>query len=241
MQGNIAQSLKWEPGSREATLRTYGELTRQAAAGRRLVVWPEAAMPAYVRLDPPALAWLTDLAAEVKTPLLIGAPDAFQERSVTRYLNSAFLVGSPGLLLRYDKIHLVPFGEYVPLKRLLFFVEAIAAEIGDFSPGQRRVVFPLAGAPFGVVICYEVIFPDLFRRSSSRRGPMAPVGATRAETPVLAARATVTPFSTARRGTMARCWSGPPESPNQASLVMLTMKLAPSWTNRRNRSGKITS
>jgi apolipoprotein N-acyltransferase len=164
VQGNIAQSLKWEPGARDATLRTYGDLTRQAAPGRRLVVWPEAAMPAYVRLDPAALAWLTDLAAEVKTPLLIGAPDAFQERSVTRYLNSAFLVGSPGLLLRYDKIHLVPFGEYVPLKRLLFFVEAIAAEIGDFSPGQRRVVFPLAGAPFGVVICYEVIFPDLFRR-----------------------------------------------------------------------------
>jgi apolipoprotein N-acyltransferase len=58
----------------------------------------------------------------------------------------------------------VPFGEYVPLKGLLFFVEAIAAEIGDFSPGRQRVIFPLEGAPFGTVICYEVIFPDLFRR-----------------------------------------------------------------------------
>jgi apolipoprotein N-acyltransferase len=59
---------------------------------------------------------------------------------------------------------LVPFGEYVPLKRLLFFVEAIAAEIGDFTPGRRAVIFPLEGAPFGTVICYEVIFPSLFRR-----------------------------------------------------------------------------
>jgi apolipoprotein N-acyltransferase len=61
-------------------------------------------------------------------------------------------------------MHLVPFGEYVPLKRLLFFVEAIAVEIGDFTPGPRPVVFPLGGAPFGTVICYEVVFPELFRR-----------------------------------------------------------------------------
>ena len=81
-----------------------------------------------------------------------------------RYLNSAFLVESPGLRARYDKMHLVPFGEYVPLKRLLFFVEAIAAEIGDFTPGRRAAIFPLEGAPFGTVICYEVIFPDLFRQ-----------------------------------------------------------------------------
>ena len=61
-------------------------------------------------------------------------------------------------------MQLVPFGEYVPLKRLLFFVEAIAAEIGDFTPGREATIFPLEGAPFGTVICYEVIFPDLFRR-----------------------------------------------------------------------------
>ena len=72
--------------------------------------------------------------------------------------------GVRGIVARYDKIHLVPFGEYVPLKRLLSFVEAIAAEVGEFTPGRDRVIFPLRGAPFGTVICYEVIFPDLFRR-----------------------------------------------------------------------------
>ena len=69
-----------------------------------------------------------------------------------------------GLRGRYDKMHLVPFGEYVPLKRLLFFVEAIAAEIGDFTPGRQVAILPLEGSPFGTVICYEVIFPGLFRR-----------------------------------------------------------------------------
>jgi apolipoprotein N-acyltransferase len=121
-------------------------------------------MPAYVRFEPGALRWLTDLAADVRVPLLVGVPDAEQDGRRVRYLNSAFLVESTGLRGRYDKMHLVPFGEYVPLKRLLFFVEAIAAEIGDFAPGRQVALLPLEGTPFGTVICYEVIFPDLFRR-----------------------------------------------------------------------------
>jgi apolipoprotein N-acyltransferase len=164
VQGNIDQAIKWDPAFQRETLRIYAQLTREAAAGSRLVVWPEAAVPAYVRYEPWVLGWLTELAREVGRPLLVGAPDAEREGRATRFLNSAFLVGERGLESRYDKMHLVPFGEYVPLKRLLFFVDAIAAEIGDFTPGRARVIFPLEGAPFGTVICYEVIFPDLFRR-----------------------------------------------------------------------------
>lgn len=121
-------------------------------------------MPAYVRFEPAALRWLTDLAADVRVPLLVGVPDAETDGKKVSYLNSAFLVESGGVRGRYDKMHLVPFGEYVPLKRLLFFVEAIAAEIGDFTPGRQVAILPLEGARFGTVICYEVIFPDLFRR-----------------------------------------------------------------------------
>jgi apolipoprotein N-acyltransferase len=164
VQGNIPQAVKWDAAFKAETLSIYGQLTRAAAPGTELVVWPEAAMPAYVRFEPGALRWLTDLAADVRVPLLVGVPDAEQDGRRVRYLNSAFLVESTGLRGRYDKMHLVPFGEYVPLKRLLFFVEAIAAEIGDFTPGRQVAIFPLEGAPFGTVICYEVIFPDLFRR-----------------------------------------------------------------------------
>ncbi len=164
VQGNIPQAVKWDAGFKAETLRIYGELTRAAAPGSRLVVWPEAAVPAYVRFEPAALRWLTDLAAGVRVPLLVGAPDAETDGRRVRYLNSAFLVESSGVRARYDKIHLVPFGEYVPLKRLLFFVEAIAAEIGDFTPGRQVTILPLEGTPFGTVICYEVIFPGLFRR-----------------------------------------------------------------------------
>lgn len=164
VQGNIDQAIKWEKAHQRTTLEIYADLTRRAAAGSRLVVWPEAAVPAYVRYEPWVLDWLRQLSADVGVPLLVGAPDARQEGRATRYLNAAFLVGPPGLRARYDKMHLVPFGEYVPLKGLLFFVEAIAAEIGDFTPGRERVIFPLDGVPFGTIICYEVIFPDLFRR-----------------------------------------------------------------------------
>ena len=164
VQGNIPQAVKWDAAFKAETLRIYGELTRAAAPGSRLVVWPEAAVPAYVRFEPAALRWLTDLAAGVGVPLLVGVPDAETDGRRVRYLNSAFLVESAGLRARYDKMHLVPFGEYVPLKRLLFFVEAIAAEIGDFTPGRQVTILPLEGTPFGTVICYEVIFPGLFRR-----------------------------------------------------------------------------
>ncbi len=164
VQGNIAQDVKWDAAFRADTLRIYEALARTAAPGARLVVWPEAAVPAYLRFEPGILRWLTDLAGATGVPLLVGAPDARPEGRRLAYLNSAFYVGPEGLRGRYDKMHLVPFGEYVPLRRLLFFVEAIAAEIGDFTPGRGPVIFPLEGAPFGTVICYEVIFPDLFRR-----------------------------------------------------------------------------
>jgi len=164
VQGNISQAVKWDAAFEAETLAIYAALTRAAAPGSRLVVWPEAAMPAYVRFEPGALRWLTDLAADVRVPLLVGVPDAETDGKKVSYLNSAFLVESGGLRGRYDKMHLVPFGEYVPLKRLLFFVEAIAAEIGDFTPGRQVATLPLEGTRFGTVICYEIIFPDLFRR-----------------------------------------------------------------------------
>jgi apolipoprotein N-acyltransferase len=168
VQGSIDQAIKWDPGFQRQTLEIYAALTRTAAAGSRLVVWPEAAVPAYLLHEPQVLRRVMDVSAEVGTPLLTGALDAVRQGRTTRYLNTAFLVTGRAVTERYDKMHLVPFGEYVPLKRLLFFVEAIAAEIGDFTPGERPVVFALGGAPFGTVICYEAVFPELFRQFVGR-------------------------------------------------------------------------
>ncbi len=161
VQGNIDQAAKWDPARQEETLRLYRALTRAASRDRpRLVVWPETAVPFFVREDA-RLAEIQALAREAGAYLLVGAPD----RSGDRATNSAFLLGTDGAVLdRYDKRHLVPFGEYVPLKPLLFFVNVLAGgAIGEFAPGGEATVFTTPAGRFGVVICYEAIFPDEVR------------------------------------------------------------------------------
>jgi apolipoprotein N-acyltransferase len=93
----------------------------------------------------------------------VGSVDR-QEAPGGAFLNSAFLLTGQGISAKYDKMHLVPFGEYVPLSGLIGFVRSWAAFISDFAPGEEATVFPLGRTPFGVVICYEVIFPELFRQ-----------------------------------------------------------------------------
>ena len=114
------------------------------------------------RGDPALLERLRRLSEEVGTPILVGSIDR-REQPREQFLNSAFLLTGQGITGKYDKIHLVPFGEYVPLASLLGFVKGWAEFISEFGTGDVETVFPLPGAPFGTVICYEVIFPELFR------------------------------------------------------------------------------
>lgn len=161
VQGNIEQGVKWDPAWQEKTLAAYRGLTLEAARERpKLVVWPETAVPFFLREDS-RRAEVEALAREAGVYLLVGAPD----RQGGQPRNSAFLVGPDGRMLgQYDKRHLVPFGEYVPLRRLLFFVNVLAGgAIGEFAPGREATVFSTPLGRFGVVICYEAIFPDEVR------------------------------------------------------------------------------
>jgi apolipoprotein N-acyltransferase len=98
--------------------------------------------------------------AELGAPMLVGSIDEVDGR----FRNTAFLIAEQGIVGRYDKIQLVPFGEFVPLSGLLGFVRGWAEFIAELEAGSRAVVFNAPPAPFGVVICYEGIFPDLFRQ-----------------------------------------------------------------------------
>ena len=163
MQPSIEQPTKFDPDHGTAVLKIYQELTRQAGAERPdMIVWPETATPTALRRDPDLLRLLSTMAGEVRVPLLVGSIDVLDGRPV-RFTNTAFLVTDRGIVGRYDKIHLVPFGEYVPLSGVIGFVRGWAEFIADLEPGSNAVVFPGPPAPFGVVICYEGIFPDLFR------------------------------------------------------------------------------
>ena len=192
LQGNIDQGAKWSSDWQDRTLRIYEDLTRRAAAeGAQVVVWPETAVPGSPDTDLDLRERLVVLARTTGTTLVAGAVgiegyDPVQQRpvDVVRFFDSALIVDADGRFRdRYDKTHLVPFGEYIPLRALLGrFITAIAtgATAGDVSPGQavRSVEIPIRTGPgpadpaapsgdavvsAGVPICYELLFPDLMR------------------------------------------------------------------------------
>jgi apolipoprotein N-acyltransferase len=162
MQPSIEQPLKWDDKQISTTLAIYMALTRRAAHEHPdLLVWPETASPTILTRDEGLLNTLTYVADTTGMPLLVGSVDGDDARG---YRNTAFLVTGKGIAGRYDKMHLVPFGEYVPLSGVIGFVKSWAEFISELEPGSAPVVFPGPPAPFGAVICYEGIFPDLYRK-----------------------------------------------------------------------------
>jgi apolipoprotein N-acyltransferase len=163
IQPVIEQEQKWDPAHQAEILGVYERLTRQAAQSRPVAVfWPETAAPIFLRGDPVLLSRLVSLVRETGVPILVGSVDRLPGPN-GKFLNSAFLLGDQGITGKYDKIQLVPFGEYIPLAGVIGFIRQWAEFISDFAPGSTQTVFRLDGAPFGTVICYEVIFADLFR------------------------------------------------------------------------------
>ncbi len=166
IQGNIPQDVKWDPAFQDATIGIYQRLTRKASASGKLdlIVWPESAAPFFVQDEPQLAARIGVLARESKAGMIVGSPAREHDGERTRYLNSAFFFTPAGEVgPRSDKMHLVPFGEYVPLAKLLPFVNKMVEGIGDFVPGNKYVTFPTGKGDAGVLICFEGIFPEMAR------------------------------------------------------------------------------
>jgi apolipoprotein N-acyltransferase len=167
-QGNIAQDQKWHAGFQGETMTRYHALTRAAAdAKAQLVVWPETAAPFFFQEPGPLRDDVLTLAREQRTAVLVGSP-AFRQDPTTGELlesNRAYLIGADGREHgTYDKMQLVPFGEYVPFQPLLFFVDKIVHGLARIVPGEAATVLEVDGARFGTLICYEGIFPSVTRR-----------------------------------------------------------------------------
>jgi apolipoprotein N-acyltransferase len=173
VQGNIAQDDKWDPALRDAIISRYVSLTREAIKkGATLIIWPESSLPVYFEEDPLRSAEIRKLAVEAKVTLLLGSdqiervrPFAPAQAEDNKFYNAAFLVtpdGSVGGV--YRKMHLVPFGEYVPMQRLLFFVGPIVEAVSAFTAGTDAVLLPVDGHRISTAICYEVIYGSLIRR-----------------------------------------------------------------------------
>jgi apolipoprotein N-acyltransferase len=170
IQGDVPQNVKWEPKFQEETVRSYLDLTlRTRHLSPSLVIWPETATPFFFQDSPFHKSRILELSRTMGAHLLFGSPAYARKGRETRYYNSAFLISPEGKEAgRYDKIHLVPFGEYAPLSGLLGFTRDIIGAMGDFEPGEEVQTLAFPQGNFGVLICYEAIFPDLTRQFVDR-------------------------------------------------------------------------
>lgn len=163
VQGNIAQDQKWDPARADTIFGRYLHLTRRVIdEGAQLVLWPESATPFYFEHGVETEI-LRELARQRRVTLLVGS-DQWEQGSPPRIYNAAFLVrpdGSTGGV--YRKVQLVPFGEYVPFKPLLFFARPLVEAVSDFAPGTEVNTLPVDSERISTAICYEVVYPALIR------------------------------------------------------------------------------
>jgi apolipoprotein N-acyltransferase len=163
VQPDIAQDEKGNPDEAPRIRSTLDSLTRDVVRrGAEFVLWPESATPFRLSSGHPGEAAVRALARETGVPLLVGGDEDDPGRSGRLY-NAAWLIGPDGHTLAvHRKVRLVPFGEFVPFRRLLFFVRPIV-EAGGYTPGDGVVLLPVGGRMASTAICYEAIHPSLAR------------------------------------------------------------------------------
>ncbi len=173
VQGNIAQTEKWDQAFRTSTTLKYLDLSiSQIKEKPDLVVLPETALPFYFLYDPILTNIVQKGIRSADTHFLIGSPAFLEKANETEYYNSAYLIAPDGSSKgRYDKVHLVPYGEYVPLKKWMPFLGKIVEHVGDFKSGKKGSTLESGNLSLGLQICYEIVFPAL-------SGAMAENGAT---------------------------------------------------------------
>lgn len=166
VQPNISETQEWTADSVLAMENDLAQLTLRSIQVQRfhppsIAVWPEVPAPLYYQDDPRFRNLMDNLARESRAYLLIGV---VAHTGDNRPLNSAQLIGPSGFpLTRYDKVNLVPFGEFVPWPFGLL-ANKVSTEVGDFAPGTKAIVSPVAGHQIGTFICYESVFPNFVRQ-----------------------------------------------------------------------------
>lgn len=169
VQGNIEQSMKWQGDYKDDSVRKYRDLTMEVIKEKGpvdLILWPETAMPLYLKEKNTLTDYAKGTAIAANSDLLTGAPHyEINEEGSLQYYNSAFHIGIDGeIKSRYDKNHLVPFGEYIPLRFIFTKLNKIVEGMGDFTSGDSFEPLNSIKAPMGVAICFEAIFPNHSRK-----------------------------------------------------------------------------
>ncbi len=166
IQPNVPVEVKWDPERKSEIIERLVDMTLRAPAPLDIVVWPETAVPSLLLWDPETLSAVRRVAAQKGVPIVTGFPHVERgEDGKRRSYNSAIMVMPDGSLSeRYDKIHLVPFSERFPFQDVFPFINSVDFGQSDFTPGRKYVVFETSAGKFGVLICFESLFPEISRR-----------------------------------------------------------------------------
>jgi apolipoprotein N-acyltransferase len=175
IQGNIGQDEKWDISHRRKIIDTYKRLTQQSLAqSPNLIVWPETALPFIFGKEDSLTAEIIEFQKNTGIHLLFGSVlvSSMKENSY-ELSNSAILLSPEGEVVSvYDKMHLVPYGEYVPLRNFFPFIDKLVTGIGDFTTGKEYTVMHAVPASISTLICYEIIFPGMVRKFADRGGQL---------------------------------------------------------------------
>jgi apolipoprotein N-acyltransferase len=169
IQGNIDQSQKWEKDLQRKIILKHIKMTKENIDEQtNLVVWSETAMPLIYGADREITEFLKEHLSSIKAPLISGFVGyKWDELGNPKLTNSAGIFYEGELIDKYDKVHLVPFGEYVPLQKILFFVNKLVSAAGDFVAGDKIKTCNFKNLSYGITICYESIFPEISKTMSS--------------------------------------------------------------------------
>lgn len=161
-QANIPQDQKWAPELVNPTIDTYERLTREAVKqGAKIVVWPETSCPFFLLEDWPYTSRIISLSRSIDARLVVGSPAVEKDQ----YFNRMWLLQDGKVAGFYNKVHLVPFGEYLPLADIIRpFFSGLTREVGNFTSAKE----PEPIGEIGVLVCFESIFPGMTRRLSNK-------------------------------------------------------------------------
>jgi apolipoprotein N-acyltransferase len=169
VQGNIDQSLKWDSDFQEETLSIYKKLSLESADFKpQLIIWPETALPCFFQDTSHLSEEIFEVAKITNANILFGSPAYVKDKDSIFYYNRAYMISKSRVFDYYDKVHLVPFGEYVPLKKYIPFVHRLVTAAGDFSTGKKVKPIHSPGLKIGALICFETIFPDISRKFAAQ-------------------------------------------------------------------------
>jgi apolipoprotein N-acyltransferase len=161
IQGNIDQAIKWNDGFQKETINIYEQLSVQNMPAKEgLVVWPETAVPFNYQDANQLQKQVRDISLKTKSWFIFGSTSYENSKNDTNYYNSAYLLSPAGEIKgKYNKVHLVPYGEYVPLRNVFPFINKLTGGMGDFSAGTGYYPLTMDNKKIGILICYEGILP----------------------------------------------------------------------------------